>query len=656
MYRFQDFRRVVFLATAFFVTQTHASPGQESAAITPKPSPTNTFTSPNGKLEGTVLTNNKSLFLTLSREGKPLLELSRIGIELNDSASELKIRSSFSKPFNESWSPVWGKRKEVKNNYQLQTITIEDYVIEMRLYNDGIALRYELPDTRKKAARFDNFQEFGFETSTISADLTTFSFAQDPTCYSYNGEYPNIGPEKLSEIKGDRQAPLLAKCADDCFVAIHEAALYDAPWMTLRSQKGSQSLQINTPKYEAQAGFKTPWRVLMVGDTPGDLLDSDLLMNLNPPCAVEDASWIKPGVCFWDWRAWGHKAKDGFTYGLDLPSWKRFVDFAAETGVPYLLLDANWYGPEFEKDSNPTETGKVNDVRELLDYANAHEIGVLLYLNDVAGRKYDLDAVLKNYHDWGAKGIKYGFMSGGGKDKVERTRRIIELCAKNKLVVDFHDGPIPPSGDMRTYPNCLTREFCHAQSDGLRAFSPQTFVTQCFVNGLAGPMDMSNGMFDLENSMAERPRIFEDVRSTVVGEAARSLIVFTGLNVLPDSPDSYRDKADLFDFIAAQKMPWDESKTLAGEIGKYITTMRRTGDTWLVASATSEQGRDLEIDLSFLPEGQYQVTRFEDHPDSHFETNREAYQINHGTLKAPTTITAKLAPGGGHCLKIERIK
>ena len=605
-------------------------------------------TSPDESIIASVAEQDGKIFVSVERKGKPLLEPSQLGIRL---AGGPKMQSSpnlrsggpinFSRT-NESWQPVWGKRKQVSNAYQQQTLSVERYNIILRVYDKGLAIRYELSGDQGQ--------------TVIASDLTTFNFAQDATCYSYNGENSNVGPEKFSDTGGDRQAPLLAKCADDCYIAIHEAALYDAPWMKLHSVAGSKSIRVKTPKYEVKSGFKTPWRVLMVGDTPGELLDSDMLMNLNPPCQVEDPTWIKPGVCFWDWRAWGHKTKDGFTYGLDLPSWKRFVDFAEETGVPYLLLDANWYGPEFEKDSNPTETGKVNDVRELLDYANAHNVGVLLYLNDVAGRKYDLDAVLKNYHEWGAKGIKYGFMSGGGKDKVERTRRIIELCAKNQLVVDFHDGPIPPSGDMRTYPNCLTREFCHAQSDSLRAFTPKTFVTACFVNGLAGPLDMSNGMFDLENSMAQRPRIFEDVRSTVVGEAARSLIVFTGLNVLPDSPDSYREKSDLFEFIAAQKMPWDESRTLGGEIGEFITTMRRTGDTWLVASATNEEGRVLEIPLDFLPTGRFQMTIYADTEESHFETNRESYEITVREVTNTETIKAKLAPGGGHCLRIEWIE
>ncbi|MEQ8208375.1 MAG: glycoside hydrolase family 97 catalytic domain-containing protein [Lacipirellulaceae bacterium] len=599
-------------------------------------------------MQASLVEDDGIIRLLVYRDGEPLLKDIRLGIELEGSHDNQEIVQVSSSEHENSWKPVWGKRNQVQDKFVECRFKTDQYSIVVRIYDDGIAVRYELP------ADIDG----ELVKHTILKDLTTFNFATDATCYSYNGENPNIGPEKLSDTGGDRQAPLLAKCADDCYVAIHEAALYDAPWMKLHSETGSNSIRVKTSKYEVKPGFKTPWRVLMVGDTPGDLLDSDLLMNLNPPCQVEDPTWIKPGVCFWDWRAWGHKTKDGFTYGLDLPSWKRFVDFAEETGVPYLLLDANWYGPEFEKESNPTETGKVNDVRELLDYANAHNVGVLLYLNDVAGRKYDLDAVLKNYHEWGAKGIKYGFMSGGGKDKVERTRRIIELCAKNELVVDFHDGPIPPSGDMRTYPNCLTREFCHAQSDSLRAFTPKTFVTACFVNGLAGPLDMANGMFDLENSMAQRPRIFEDVRSTVVGEAARSLIVFTGLNVLPDSPDAYREKAPLFEFIAAQKMPWDESKTLAGEIGQYITTMRRTGDTWLVATATNEEPLETKIEIDFLPPGKYAVVVYRDAPDSHYETNRETYQFSSETwdITGSKTITARLAPGGGHCLKIKRLE
>jgi len=634
------FFRASFILSVFVLSQIDTVEAKPDSTET---SEVTRIASPSGQVEVVIALQAGQPRYSVFLSGQPLLTPSRLGLQVEGSTAAYTAIATQSTEVDDHWQPVWGKRREVRNHYRTATVTFQSsettqLTIHFRVYDDAVALRYELPAGDEQTAK-------------ISADSTTFAFADDAVCWSYNYENANIGPEKLCSIDGPRLTPMVLKLRDDCYVALHEAALYDAAWMSLESAAGETSLSAKILPYEAAGGFQTPWRVLMIGATPGELVDSDLLMNLNPPCELADTDWIKPGVCFWDWRAWGHKA-DGFTYDLNLDSWKRFVDFAQETSVPYLLLDANWYGPEFEEDSNPTETGKVEDVKTILTYAKQRNVGILLYLNDVAGQKYDLDTVLKNYSDWGAVGIKYGFMKGEGQDKVQRTRKIIQLCAKHHLVVDFHDLPVPPTGDIRTWPNCLTVEFCHAQSDAKRAFTPKTFVTAAFVNGLAGPLDMANGMFDLENSVAQRPRIFEEVHSTLVAEAARSLIVFTGLNVLPDSPDSYREHLELFGFIAAQKMPWEQSKTLQGEIGEYLTVMRQTGSTFLVASATSEEPRTLSIPLDFLGAGEYEATLYEDAADAHYQTNREAYVIRRETVTAATTVEARLAPGGGHCIKL----
>lgn len=610
------------------------SSARETSAVTQ-------VTSPNGQVELSLAASADGLVGKVSQAGEIVVDRWTVGLQVDgESLTSGDASKLNAKSVKESWTPVVGKRSEVLNHYveapvELTSNSGKKLTAIFRVYDNGVAVRYQLPA--------------GSGEHAIEKDLTSLSFAQDAECWSYAGENPNIGPESLDSIDAEREIPVLMRRQTGKFAAVHEAALYDAPLMQVKSDAGSKTLVVKVAKYTASAGFQTPWRVVLLGDSEGDILDSELLANLNPPCKIEDPSWVKPGVCFWDWRAWGHQVGD-FTWGLDTPSWHKFVDFAQEMEVPYLLLDANWYGPEFEEESNPTETGKVNAVRELLAYAKERKVGILLYLNDVAGVKYDLEAVLKNYSDWGAVGIKYGFMKATGLKKVQQTRNIIELCAKHKLMVDFHDGPVTPTGDLRTWPNCLTTEFCHAQSDSLRAFTPGTFVTQVYVNGLAGPLDMANGLFDLENAMEERPRIFEEVGSTIVSEAARTLIVFNGLNVLPDSADAYREHKELFGFIAAQKMPWTESKTLQGTIGESITVMRQTGDTYLVGSATNEEGRDLEIALDFLPEGAYEATIFSDAADAHYVDNREAYEQSKQQVTSSDVLKATLAPGGGHAV------
>ena len=172
--------------------------------------------------------------------------------------------------------------------------------------------------------------------------------------------------------------------------------------------------------------------------------------------------------------------------------------------LPILVLDANWYGPEFEQGSDPVKGDKARDVRKLIQYGKQKGVGIWLYLNDVGGRNYPLEETLKQYGAWGAAGVKYGFMAGDGEEKNTRTKSITEMCARYKLLVDFHDYPVHPYGQMRTWPNAVTREYCKAQLDGHEIFYPKTFVTSVFVNMIAGPIDMNNGMFDLRQGKTTR--------------------------------------------------------------------------------------------------------------------------------------------------------
>jgi alpha-glucosidase len=395
--------------------------------------------------------------------------------------------------------------------------------------------------------------------------------------------------------------------------------------------------------------------VIFFGQTPGALVDSHLIELLNPD-PVGDFSWVKPGVCVWDWRIDGAQV-DGFKYGMNLPSWLRMVDFASSNGIKHLVLDANWYGPEFKAESDPVKGDKAGDVRKLIAYAKEKNVGVWLYLNDVGGRKFPIKQTLAQYGDWGATGLKYGFMRGTPAEKNARTRLITELCARNKLLCNFHDGPVHPYGQIRTWPNAVTREFCHAQLDAKRVFQPKTFVTTVFVNMLAGPLDMNNGMFDLRQGPTTRVDNKMEVPSTVVSEAARTLITFSGATIIPDVPEYYQKYPDLLRFIAAQQQPWQESKTLAGVIGEYIVMARQAADgRWLIGAATDEHGRELDIKLDFLPKGNFRATITQDGAQAHYLTNRETLRTEQRAVTRKDVIPVKLAPGGGACVLLETVK
>jgi alpha-glucosidase len=279
-------------------------------------------------------------------------------------------------------------------------------------------------------------------------------------------------------------------------------------------------------------------------------------------------------------------------------------------------------------------------------------VGVWLYLNDIGGRKFPLEETLKQYGEWGAAGVKYGFMRGNPEEKNQRTRLITELCAKNELLCNYHDGPVHPYGQMRTWPNAVTREFCQAQLDGHKVFQPKTFVTSVFVNMLAGPLDMNNGLADLTQKGRKDHGV--PVPSTLAAEIARTLIVFSGATVIPDIPEYYRKHPELLRFIAAQQMPWRESKTLAGEIGEYIVMARQAADgAWLVGAATNESPRELDVPLSFLPAGKHEALVIQDGPLSDYRTHAEDYRAETRMVTRSDTLRLKLAPGGGACVLVK---
>lgn len=625
-------------------------------AVSSQALPSYNLKSPDGQLSCTIRQTPKGDFTyTLSHLGTPLIAESPMGYETVDGTRipgpSCRTATPHHTSFRGFWKPVWGKRALVPERYEEFILPIEDQSdgevqaglpkidIVVRLYDDGLAFRYNIPGTTGKKRPFEK-------------ELTEFRFAGDYTAWFYNGEHANIGPEKLSACNAVRLPVMTIDTGMDYYMAVHEADLRTGEPMKLQSKKGSCAFTIPSKPGMLQNGMPSPWRVVFCGKTPGVAVDSHLLELLNPaPDPSLDFSWVRPGVCVWDWRINGAEI-DGFKYGMDYPSWVRMIDFASARGVKHLVLDANWYGPEFHEGSDPLQGGKAGDVKKVIRYGKEKNVGVWLYLNDVGGRQYPLEKTLEQYAQWGASGVKYGFMKGSPEEKNERTRHITELCARNRLLVDFHDGPVHPYGQMKTWPNAVAREYCHAQLDAHRVFTPGTFVTSVFVNMVAGPLDMNNGMFDLRQGATTRTDENKPVPSTLVAEAARTLIVFSGATILPDIPEYYTKYPALLEFISAQQMPWDESRTLDGKIGEYIVMARQTNQATLIAAAGNESARDLKIDLSFLKPGKYQAVITQDSPEAHYLNNRETLTTNTKTVTSQDVIPVHLAPGGGACILI----
>jgi alpha-glucosidase len=613
-----------------------------------------TITSPNGKLSVTAGIDESGGFTyAFEANGGKLISPSTLGLDFGPQG---KIPRAGWKPLqatdrqvNSTWKPLWGKRAIVPDRYQERSWELagpdapfDRMAVTLRAYDDGIAFRYSIPASAK-----------GKPAKAI-ADLTEYNFAGDFTAWFYNHEQHNLGPDKLSTITGNREPVMTLQAAPDAYLAVHEADLRSGEPLQL-AKSGPTSFRALTAPGTISPGYEGPWRVIFFGTTPGAMVDSHLIELLNPDPSG-DFSWVKPGVAVWDWRIDGAQV-DGFKYTMSLPSWLRMVDFAAKNGIKHLVLDANWYGPEFAKDSDPVKGDKANDVKKIIAYGKSKNVGVWLYLNDVGGRKFPLEQTLAHYGEWGAAGVKYGFMRGNPEEKNARTRRITELCAKNKLLCNFHDGPVHPYGQMRTWPNAVTREFCFAQLDSKRVFQPKTFVSSVFINMLAGPLDMNNGFFDLRQGKTTRVDNPMECPSTLVAEAARTLITFSGATIIPDIPEFYQKYPALLRFIASQQMPWRESKTLSGVIGEHIVMARQSAKgIWLIGAATNEQARQLDIKLDFLPAGSYAATIVQDGEDAHYQKNRETLRTENRRVGASDTIHVKLAPGGGACVILAATK
>lgn len=643
----------LLLVTAFSAT----------ASIT-RSTPSYTLTSPDKQLRLSLCQSaNGDFTYSLTADGVVLIEASPLGYQLGTTgtvpskvaasketaASNLPSRDwavvkTERKKVNTVWKPVWGKRAVVPERYQELTLTLQrkeaTFHLVARVYNDGVAFRYEVPEGSSLS-------------ETVGSELTAYHFAGDYTAWFYNGERHNIGPERLTETGGERMPVMTLKAGEKAYLALHEACLGVGEPLRLHSVKGEKVFTVASKPQTLHPGYQSAWRVLLYGRTPGDLIDSHLIELLNPdPEPGTDFSWVQPGVCLWDWRIDG-ALWEGFRYTMSYPSWVRMVDFAAENGFKHLVLDANWYGPEFEQTSDPVKGDKAKDVQNLIQYGKDKGVGIWLYLNDVGGKNYPLEQTLEQYGRWGAAGVKYGFMNGNPAEKNQATQKITRLCAQNKLLINFHDYPVHPYGQLRTWPNAVTREYCKAQLDGRQIFHPKTFVTSVFVNMIAGPLDMNNGMFDLRQGRTTRVDNNQEVPSTVVSEAARTLIVFSGATVIPDIPEYYQKYPALLRFLAAQQMPWKESQTLTGEIGSHIVMLRQAKNgAYLIGAATNEEARTLEVPLTFLPKGSFTAEIVQDGPDAHYLTNRETCTVSTQSVTKKDVLTLNLAAGGGACVRI----
>ena len=560
------------------------------------------------------------LAYSVTMRGTPVMAASTLGLQFKGQApvAAWKLAHEERHAADRTWTPVWGKDSKIRDRYAEETISLEEVAaphrkldVIVRAYPDGVALRYAIP------------QQPGMEHFVVEKELTGFHFAKDATVWtaitekyhhSFEQEYVK---RKLSAVPQGAHVylPMLAQVDATIYASVMEADLTDWAGMYLTPAGENTMATDLSPRLDgdglvkAEAPHKTPWRVIMLGEKPGDLIESNLIENLNPPSKIADVSWIKPGKMAWD-NWWSGDVK------MDNDTNKRYISFASEMGFPYQLIDWQWYGEYDKPTANITQPAKQIDMPMLLKFAADHHVRewVWIHSGDVNRAKEagTLDAAFATYETWGLAGVKIDFMDSNDQGIVNWYQDVVELAAKHHLMVDFH-GAFEPTGLRVTYPNLLTRE--GVMGNEYNKFStrvtPLHKLTLPFTRMLAGPMDYTPGGF-LNRSPTEWK---QTTPTQVIGSRAQELALFvvywSPLTCVTDDPVNYKDQPGL-NFLRAVPTVWDETKVLDGAVGEHIVMARRNGNRWFIGGMTGDKPYDYRMALSFLPKGRYVAHIFAD--------------------------------------------
>jgi alpha-glucosidase len=566
---------------------------------------------------------------------------------------------------NETWERVWGKRKIVFNNYNQLVLELQEKVkprrrinILFRLYDDGVALRYELPVQK------------GLDTIVMTDQKIAFSFVENHTVWATYWNTFHLSQEKefikskLSDIKPGNiiGMPLLIR-AGDIWTALLEANVTDWPCSGFIADPDHPNSILSRPSWLPEdttvvlctsTQRLSPWKVIVIGNHPGRLIESDILQNLNEPCALNDVAWIKPGVSAWDWWWCGSYAPDaGFRLGSNTRTMKYFIDFAAEMGWSYQLVDWQWYGPPFRTDGSfnlEADITKMNpeiDIPELVAYAASKNVRIILWLL-WANVEKQMEEAFALYEKWGVAGVKIDFMDRNDQEMVNFYHRFAQAAARHHLVVDFH-GAYLPDGFSRTYPNLITREgvLGNEYNKWSNRVTPEHCLTLPFTRMLAGEMDFTPGGF--LNDMPDKFKVVGSdnpaphVMGTRCFQLAMMVVYESAFQVFCESPYSVRNQAG-YDFLKGIPSSWDETKVLEGMPGEYILIARKSGEIWYVG-AMSRNKQHVKFNAEFLDYQDYQAIFWCDAADS--DLNPRKLIRKDLSLRGKSEIEMDIASNGG---------
>ncbi len=558
-----------------------------------------------------------------------------------------------------------GKTSSVRDHYNSALVDLEDergrrLSLEIRAYDDGVAFRYILP------------AQPAFQKIRIEHELTQFNYAKDATLYplivdgfqsSYEDEYQarqvsGIHPDWLVAL------PLLGYVPGAGWVAVTEADIDNYAGMYLRKARGPFALHAELSPHpdqpsiavESDAPLTTPWRVLMIGDAPGRLVESNIVLNLNPPSKIADTSWILPGKSAWDW--WSGEAAPTLSVkpGMNTATMKHYIDFASASGFRYMLIDAGWAkavrnGPQdYAALADITQVTPEIDMPELLRYAKEKNVRIWLWAHWTSVDKY-MDQAFPLFEKWGIAGVKIDFMNRDDQWMVNWYRRVAADAAAHHLMLDFH-GAFKPDGLRRTWPNLVTREGVMGK-EYLKWSARTTPVhnsTLPFTRMLAGPMDYTPGAFGNATRAGFVPRNNMPMTpNTRAHELALYVILESPLQMVSDYPEHYAGQRD-FDFIKQVPTSWDEVRVLDGLPMQNITLARRSGKDWYIGSITNWDARDKKVPLSFLGEGKYTAEIYADAPDAAIDATHTTFTRQ--SVDRTTVLDVHMVGGGGNAIWI----
>jgi alpha-glucosidase len=572
--------------------------------------------------------------------------------------AEAKTRS-----YDQMVEPVVRQKfAKIRDHYNELRLTMEGgYGVVFRAYNEGAAYRWETSVPQSQIKIYREEANLNFPSNFV------VYYPQEDSFFSHNER--KYVPQRLREIAPEFLAslPAVVDVGEGAKLAIAESDLDDYPGMWLRGT-GGNALSATFPPYPLKetldgdrnfrvsesadyiavtAGTRSfPWRVLGIAEKDADLVTNQLVWLLEKPSQLPDSSWIKPGKVAWDWWNANNVYGVDFKAGVNTQTYKYYIDFAAKYGIPYIILDEGWY-----KLGNVLEVVPEINMEELTAYAKQKSVGIILW---VVWKTFDdqFQPALDQFEKWGIKGIKIDFMQRNDQKLIDFYYKVCRETAKRKMLVDFHGGQIQVTM-TRTWPNMISGEGVRGMewSKWSTESEPKHNVTLPFTRMFLGPMDYTPGaMLNATKStfapISNRPMAL----GTRCHQLAMYVVFESPLQMLADSPSNYLREPEAMDFLAAVPTEWDETRALDGRISEYVAVARRNGHDWYVGAMTDWTARDLDLDLSFLPEGNFTMEAYQD------GVNADRYAGDYKRVTVAVTkasrLKVQLAPGGGWAARI----